>query len=174
VRARLYAVCSPPGPLPTTTTSYSPGGNGRSSSRSKRSRLQPPRFDLEHSIHHTRLLEQKRLQLIVGMIRQRRREVAITSAVGARPSRSRSRRRSRPAEMRTLLAVNDDLHVAVEDHIEAASGDVLADDACPSAKTSRRTSARAPRAEDAERPQRDSAVRAPRRSWRPMLHGGVA
>src|SRR5689334_15442929 len=29
-RSRKYAVCKPPGPLPTTQTSYDPGGYGRS------------------------------------------------------------------------------------------------------------------------------------------------
>ena len=64
------------------------------------------------------------------MIRQRRRDVAITSAVGGSSVKIEiSPKKSPRRETRTLLAVDDDLRLAVEDHIEAASGDVLADDA---------------------------------------------
>ena len=63
------------------------------------------------------------------MIRQRRRDVAITSAVGASSVKIEISPKKSPRETRTLLAVDDDLRLAVEDHVEAASGHVLADDA---------------------------------------------
>ena len=64
------------------------------------------------------------------MIRQRRTDVAITSAAGASSVRIEiSPKKSPRRETRTLLAVDHDLRLAVEDHIEAASGHVLAHDA---------------------------------------------
>ena len=61
----------------------------------------------------------------------------MTSAVGGSSVRSEiSPKKSPRVEPRALRAVDDDVRLALEDHVEAAAGDVLADDALPSAKTS--------------------------------------
>ena len=113
------------------TTSYSPGGNGRASTPSQTFAARNRRASI-WSIRYITLgcLSRNGFSSLSGMIRQRRRDVAITSAVGGSsvkieisPKKSPRVRRARSR------AVDHDLRLAVEDHVEAASGDVLADDA---------------------------------------------
>src|SRR5687767_264068 len=74
-RRSEYESCRPPGPLPTMTTGYAPGGNGRSS-RPRRSSLnsalssrrvaQLPRFRLQDPEGDARVLDEERLEALAG------------------------------------------------------------------------------------------------------------
>ncbi len=115
-----YDTCSAPGPLPTTTTGYSPGGNGR----------QAACLDLQHPVHHAGMVDQELLDAGPGQdeAAQRTGGDDIRDRGFAEDDRHLPEEVA-PGQARPFVAVDQDRGLAVENDVESGPGQALAQDA---------------------------------------------